>query len=139
VGEGSGLGTIDHTEPFHDSISVSAMLDWFGSYGVNVPTAVQAEGLLHETPPRVLFWMLEVLGLGTIDHAEPFHDSISVWFSAPSTASTPTAVQAVELLHETPVNELGWLSEVLGLGTIDHTEPFHDSISVWLREPLESA
>jgi hypothetical protein len=31
VGDGSGLGTIDHTEPVHDSISVSAMLDWFGS------------------------------------------------------------------------------------------------------------
>jgi hypothetical protein len=47
--------------------------------------------------------MLEVLGLGTIDHTEPFHDSISVWFSKPSTASMPTAVQAVELLHDTPV------------------------------------
>jgi hypothetical protein len=45
---------------------------------VYVPTAVQAEGPLHDTPLRVLFCMLEVLGLGMIDHTEPFHDSISV-------------------------------------------------------------
>jgi hypothetical protein len=39
-------------------------------------------------------------------------------------------MQAVELLHATPNRSLSCVGEVLGLGTIDHTDPFHDSISV---------
>ena len=28
-------------------------------------------------------------------------------------------------------SSLSWLAEVFGLGTIDQTDPFHDSVSVW--------
>jgi hypothetical protein len=45
---------------------------------VEEPTAVQADGPLHDTPFRSLVSVGEVLGLGTIDHTDPFHDSISV-------------------------------------------------------------
>jgi hypothetical protein len=42
------------------------------------PTAVQFDGPLHDTPFKKLCSVGEVLGLGTIDHTDPFHDSISV-------------------------------------------------------------
>jgi hypothetical protein len=45
---------------------------------VEEPTAVQADGPLHDTPRRELSWLESTLGLGTIDHTDPFHDSISV-------------------------------------------------------------
>jgi hypothetical protein len=47
LSEEFGLGTIDHTEPFHDSISVSSKV------GPVYPTAVHAEGPVHDTPVSV--------------------------------------------------------------------------------------
>jgi hypothetical protein len=50
----------------------------------------------------------------------------------------PTAVHADGPLQDTPLRKLGASGMVLGLGTIDHTDPFHDSISV-CSCPLASA
>ena len=65
------------------------------------PTAVQADGAEHDTPLRRPDSRLEVSGLGTIDHTDPFHISTSVSPYEPSRAYSPTAVHTVELLHET--------------------------------------
>ena len=93
-----GLGTMDQVEPFHDSVSVRISLPV-----LYAPTPVQADGAEHDTPLRVSDSRLEVSGLGTIDQADPFHISTSVSLYEPSTAYSPTAVHAVELLHETAV------------------------------------
>jgi hypothetical protein len=42
----------------------------------------------------------------------------------------PTATHADGPLHETASSSLSWLAEVFGLGTIDQTDPFHNSVSV---------
>jgi hypothetical protein len=69
-----GLDTIDHVDPFHDSISVRSALVVL--VVMLEPTDMHADGPLHDTPARKSFG--EGLGLATIDHAVPFHDSISV-------------------------------------------------------------
>ena len=73
VFETFGLGRMDQVEPFHDSISVRSSLPLLYD-----PTAVQAEGPEHDTPLSVSDSTLEVSGLGTIDHADPFQVSMSV-------------------------------------------------------------
>jgi hypothetical protein len=60
------------------------------------------------------------LGLGTTDHAVPFHDSTSV---APE---YPTAVHDVAETQETLVNA----PPPVGVGMSDHDAPFHDSANV---------
>ena len=73
------------------------------------PTAMHADGPLHDTPFRPSV----VAGLGTTDHVDPFHDSFSV----------PTAAQNVEPLHDTPLRELYCVGGVAGLATTDHETP----------------
>jgi hypothetical protein len=68
-----GLATIDHAEPFQVSTSVST-----GELSVlKDPTAVQAVAEMHDTPLSTLK-LVFTFGMGTIAHAVPFHDSISV-------------------------------------------------------------
>jgi hypothetical protein len=69
--DGLGLGTTDHVVPFHDSIRVL-----LGPLTVRLwlPTAVHAVAETHDTLERKLRVALG-LGLGTTDHAVPFHDS----------------------------------------------------------------
>ena len=100
------------------------------------PTAKQLAGLVHVTPKTRLFWLGDVLGLGTIDHTLPFQDSTSVWVLVPL-LKYPTAKQLAGLVHVTPKRALSWLGDVLGLATMDHTLPFQDSMSVCLLGPLE--
>jgi hypothetical protein len=119
-----GLGTMDHTLPFHVSISV-----WLVAPMLTHPTAKQLVGPVHVTPLRLLDWLDEVLGLGTRDHTLPFQDSMRVWLFVPL-ENCPTATQFVGLVHATLSRMLSWLDAVLGLGTMDHTLPFHDSIRV---------
>jgi hypothetical protein len=133
VGDVLGLGTMDHTDPFHDSVSVCE--DCGGSTLEN-PTAVHADGPLHDTPFRKLVWAKAALGLGTMDHTEPFHDSIKVRSGSPPGLELPTAKQADGLVHDTPSKTSLSVGDVLGLGTMDHTDPFHDSISVRCVESL---
>ncbi len=129
-----GLGTTDQVVPSHDSIKVvtlcedGALLD---------PAATQAVEVVHDTPSR----MSPVTpgsdvgsGLGTMDQADPFHDSINVW--APAVVSAkPTAVQSVGPVHDTPDNCSYVDVGTSGLGTVDQAVPFHDSASV--SRPLE--
>src|SRR5207248_1051206 len=125
-----GLGTTDLTLPFHDSTSELEPL-----FVVYVPTAMQADGPVHETPfNRSSSDAASTVGLGTIDHAEPFHTSISER-SRWSVKWCPTAMHATGLLHDTAckmfsLNGSFAVGGTLGLGTIDHTEPFHESINV---------
>jgi hypothetical protein len=68
---GSGLGTIDQTDPFHDSIRDGPESD--GRY----PTAKQSLALTHETP-RSWFGASATSGLGVTDQFVPFQVSTSV-------------------------------------------------------------
>jgi hypothetical protein len=101
VGEAFGLGTIDHTDPSHDSIKVQSTVP-----ALENPTAKQADGPLHDTPERTSRWVGEVLALATIDHTDPFHDSISVCCVKAPMAYAPTAKQADGPLHDTPLRTL---------------------------------
>jgi hypothetical protein len=133
VDEVFGLGTIDHPDPSHDSIKVPP-----GTVSADaLPTAVQADGELQDTPNRALSWVGEVLGLATMDHTEPFHDSISVCSVNAPMLYMPTAKQADGPLHDTPYRALLKADGTLGLARMDHTEPFHDSVSVFVEVPAE--
>jgi hypothetical protein len=90
---------------------------------------MHADGPLHDTPLRPS--SDEALGLATIDHVDPFHDSINVRPPTllPEGDERPTATQTTALRHDTPFKLLSRFGR-LGLGTTDHTDPFHDSISV---------
>ena len=65
----------------------------------------------HRVEVRCPKWA-SVLGLGTIDQADPFHDSINVWGGASMVgwsrgmAQIPTAMHADGPLHDTPFS---WL------------------------------
>jgi hypothetical protein len=70
-----GLGTTDHAVPFQDSIRGRAR-----RFVVYIPTAVQALAEMQETPRRMSrSWAGLGLGLGSIDQAVPFQDSIRVF------------------------------------------------------------
>jgi len=87
---GVGLGTTDQAVPSHDSTRVTSP-----DVACAHPVAVQLVALRQETPRRVLPAAPLAFGLGVIDQAVPFQDSIKV----PS--DSPTAVQLVELGHDT--------------------------------------
>jgi hypothetical protein len=70
-----------------------------------------------------------LFGLDTIDHTLPFHDSISVRSSELPFRYRPIAMHEVPDTHETSLSSLKPVP-LFGLDTIDHTLPFHDSISV---------
>jgi hypothetical protein len=65
----------------------------------------------------------------TIDQLNPFQFSTRT-----AEPELPTAQQSVELTHETPARMSAW-PLVLGLGTMDHTCPFQDSVKV-VEEPV---
>src|SRR5665213_2659162 len=68
-----GLDTIDQVVPFHRSTSV-----WSAVPLEAVPTAIHIFDEVHETPVNALFRPTPWFGLGAIDHAVPFHCSMSV-------------------------------------------------------------
>ena len=74
------------------------------------------------------------LGLGTIAHAEPFHDSTNVAAAEPMSES-PTATHDDTLTHDTD-RKISRFVPAFGLGTAAHTEPFHDSTNVTYAEPI---
>ena len=90
----------------------------------------------HDTPLRTLELTDAGFGLGAIDHAVPFHDSISVLATGEALWYWPTAVQAVADTQDTPENWLLALA-LFGLGAIDHAVPFHDSTSVFVPALVE--
>jgi hypothetical protein len=82
-----------------------------------LPTAVHADGPLHDTASNVVKVLPPGTPKGTPDHVDPFHDSV---------IELPTAMHADGPLHDTPFRP----STLAGLGTTDHADPFHDSITV---------
>jgi hypothetical protein len=100
-----GLGTIDHVDPFHDSTRVC----WVGACLFNLPkypTAMHADGPVHETWDRALFFQWAAFGLGTMVHAEPFQDSTSVRVTEERVDRWPTAMHSEDPLHDTPLSML---------------------------------
>src|ERR1700722_1207206 len=75
--------------------------------------------------------MSDGLGVTSIDHALPSHNSASVSGKLCSAlvVVSPTAVQASAEVHETASRSLP-LPVWLGVGTIDHCVPSHASASV---------
>jgi hypothetical protein len=76
---------------------------------------MHADGPLQDTAINVV--NVPATPTGTLDHADPFHASLS---------EPPTAMHADWPLHDTPFRP----SVVAGLGTTDHVDPFHNSFSV---------
>ena len=104
---------------------------------MSLPTAKQLAALAQETPCRSLTPGAEAfgvglrLGLGTIDHVDPFQRSISVPIS--SAWYMPTAKQFFALVQETALSVLGQLA-LFGLFRIAQLLPRHTSMSVLLSE-----
>jgi hypothetical protein len=104
--------------PFHRSVNT-----WKDASNAP-PTAKQFVALVHDTPdskPDTAF--------PVIDHAMPFHRSMSVFELKRFSPTCPTAKQWVVLVHDTPKREL-LEPATEGLATIDHVAPFIRSIKV---------
>ncbi len=73
------------------------------------------------------------LGLGSSDHAVPFHDSMRVRESglspSPVVLYEPTATHDVGDPHVTELSQLSTLAGGAGVATTDHPMPSHDSSS----------
>src|SRR5580692_10387350 len=92
---------------------------------------------MHDTPASLLSSDGETSGLGTIDQADPFHDSISVWRTGALSSASPTAMQCVGSEQDTP-DRVFSVGEGEGLGTMDQAVPSHDSISVSWSVPTST-
>ena len=79
---------------------------------------MQNRGSVHETPANALPRELG-LGLGTTAQADPFQDSLSVCTMPDASVYEPTAMQKVDVGHETLVSVFD-PSPLLGLGIADH-------------------
>jgi hypothetical protein len=80
-----GLGIVDHTEPFQDSINVS-VVDPF----TDAPTATQNDGPAHDTDPRKLS---EPLGSGVTTEVQVG----TVASAGSATAAAATSVGTVQI------------------------------------------
>ena len=118
--DGFGVDLTVHVVPFHCSASVTPAKAPELSV---VPTAVQAEDEVHDTEVR----MGDRPGLGVdwMLHAAPSHRSASVPRLEP-----PTAVHAVEDVHDTPEKPLPCAPAGFGVGCTAQEVPFHRSASV---------
>jgi len=121
-----GLGVVgmDQLVPFHVSASVTSPAP-----ALENPTAVQAVDEMHETPSSSL--AVAPLGSGVVWIAQlvPFHRSTRVR-SVPLVPACPTAVQAVDDVHETPSRKLSVAPLRFGVPLSDQLVPFHLSASV---------
>src|ERR1700730_2292988 len=94
------------------------------------PTAVQAVAVLHDTPFRKLLTAPAGLGVGWIFQLLPFQRSASVTRVPEPLPESPTAVQAVAAVHDTPIRKLPVAPVGLGVGWIAQLLPFQRSASV---------
>lgn len=95
-----GVGWMLQLVPFQVSVSVPTGLPELSKAG---PTATQAEGDVHETPPKTLKGVPGGLGVGVIRHAVPSQSSASGPLALPKgSVAWPTAMQAEDDLHDTP-------------------------------------
>jgi hypothetical protein len=85
---------------------------------------VQALGEAHDTALSAVYPVRLTFGVRWIVHRRPFQRSASVHWPA---ADAPTAVHAVDEVHDTPRN---WLCrEGVAVRTIRHRDPFQVSAS----------
>jgi len=70
------------------------------------------------------------LGVGWIDHADPFHTSARVSVLLMFALSFPMAVHALAAEHETAAREFSFAPGTLGVAWMDHADPFHASARV---------
>jgi hypothetical protein len=124
---GFGVVTIDQAIPFQLSARVKG---WPDGVLVYDPTAMQEVETLHATPTRVLLLVPAGSGVGWTDQVVPFHRSSSVLLTLAALKESPTAVQAVALVHATAARELITEPSGLGVERIDQALPFHCSARV---------
>lgn len=104
--EGVAGVTRDQSVPFHVSATARPKLD--------PPTARQKVVPTHDTETSPSPLEPGTFGLGTVDHDEPFHTSASVPPPAPR-FWVPTAMQKVEVVHDTEARSLGPLADAASL------------------------
>ena len=81
--------------------------------------------------PAKELWVADAgSALAVTDHAAPFQRSISDFVDASVVYESPTAMQLVALVHDTPASALNVAEGALGLATIDQATPFQRSTSV---------
>src|ERR1700689_3764155 len=93
------------------------------------PTAVHADEDVHDTPFSALDPSGLAFGLGTTDHEMPSHCSTRGFEGLPLSWKEPTATQVEAVTQDTWLSETDCPEPTLGLGTTDHTVPFHCSIN----------
>src|SRR5262249_56122168 len=76
------------------------------------PTAVHADGAVHETPKRELTAARLGLGVGWMRHAVPSHRSARVTASPEALTYVPTAVHEVAAVQDSPNN---WPARTVGV------------------------
>jgi hypothetical protein len=102
-----------------------------------VPTAMQLDGLVQDTPIKPLGSAPGRLGVFWIFQVLPFQDSARLTGVLKLFAAVPAAMQNEGMGQETAENPLAEARGRLGVGWMDHVVPFHRSASVTLRpEPL---
>src|SRR5271167_4382507 len=119
---GFGVVWTAHSFPFQPSARASKPPVLF----LYLPTAVQLVEDTQETP----FSRLSVAPLGVavvwVFHSVPFHASARVTV-VPAFLSEPTAVQAIELEHETLRSSVTVAPLGLTVVWVSHSRPFHAS------------
>jgi len=129
--DGLGVGWMVHRVPFHRSARVWEAPAWLMLF----PTAVHADGAVHETPKRELTAARLGLGVGWMRHAVPSHRSARVTASPEALTYVPTAVHEVAAVQDSqnswPVGTVGF-----GLGVIDHPAP--EALAGVARPPTRS-
>jgi len=125
---GSGLGTIDHDMPSHDSTSVSGAMP-----SEPIPTATQLVALAQLTPVNWSESAPNASALVTIDHVAPSQCSISVRPTGESLA--PTAKQLVVLEHATDAMNAAEPEPRSASGSIVHVVPFQAAACIKLPAP----
>lgn len=105
-------GSINQTVPIRCSTSVTFAPAAFTAY----PTAVQLVAVVHETAESALVVAPAGFGVVWIDQAVPFHASARVTSTPEPLTYSPTAMQAVAAVHETPESALLVAPEGAGVG-----------------------
>ncbi len=94
------------------------------------PTAVHAEGEVHETAPRKDPGLPEV-GVGWMLQVVPSHRSVIVPVGLPELSkAVPTAMHVEGDVHETPFRPLPAAPAGLGVGVMRHAVPSQRSARV---------
>lgn len=96
--EGTGEALIVQLVPFHARARVTVAFELFTAK----PTAVHADDDAQETPSNSLLVAPLGFGVDWIAQPLPFQRSASVTVVPPLFLDSPTAVQAVAEVHDTP-------------------------------------